>query len=103
MSYYTQPFAPDYSKGVTVVPGVASAVQSFPNNANAVEFTNLSTTVRASVRFGETNAVTADLSADYTIMPGMKCVITKPRNYQFFAFICSAAGGSLHAIPGEGF
>lgn len=103
MSYYTQPFAPDYGKGVTVSPGVASAVQSFPNNANAVELTNLSTTVRCSVRFGETNALTADLSADYTILPGMKCVITKQRGYQFFAFIGSAAGGSLHVIPGEGF
>ena len=102
MSYYTQPFAPDYGKGLTVVPGVASAVQAFPNNASAVELTNLSSTIRCSIRFGETSALTADLSADYTLLPGMKCVVTKQRGYQFFAYIGSGAAGSLHVIPGEG-
>jgi hypothetical protein len=102
MSYYTQAFAPDYGKGVTVAPGVASAVQAFPNNASAVELTNLSSTIRCSVRFGETAALTADLSADYTVMPGMKCVITKQRGYEFFAYIGSGAAGSLQVIPGEG-
>ena len=102
MSYYTQPFAPDYGKGLTVVPGVASAVQALPNNSSAVELTNLSSTIRCSIRFGETSALTADLSADYTLLPGMKCVITKQRGYQFFAHIGSGAGGSLHVIPGEG-
>jgi hypothetical protein len=102
MSYYTQPFAPDYGKGVIVSPGVASAVQAFPNNASAVEITNLSA-VRCSIRFGETNAVVALLNADYTILPGQTKTITKQRGYQFFAHVAAAAGGSLQVIPGEGF
>lgn len=102
MSYYTQPFAPDYGKAVTVAVGIASAVQSFPNNASAVEITNLSA-VRCSIRFGETNSLTAGLDTDYTILPGQTKTITKQRNYQFFAHIAAAAGGSLNLIPGEGF
>ena len=102
MSYYTQAFAPAYGKGVTVVPGVASAVQALPNNNSAVELTNLSTTISCSVRFGETAALTATLGGDYVLLPGMKSVITKQRGYQFFAYIGSGAAGSLHVIPGEG-
>jgi hypothetical protein len=101
MSYYLQAFAPDYSKGVTVAPGAASAVQAFPNNASAVEITNLGA-IRCSIRFGETNAVTASLNADYTILPGQTKTITKPRSWQWFAHIATGAGGSLYLIPGEG-
>jgi hypothetical protein len=32
----------------------------------------------------------------------MKVVITKPRDWKYFAHIGTAAG-SLHVIPGEGF
>ena len=102
MSYYTQAFAPAYGQGVTVSPGVASAVQALPNNSSAVELTNLSSTISCSVRFGETAALTATLGGDYVLLPGMKSVITKQRGYQFFAYIGSGAAGSLHVIPGEG-
>lgn len=102
MSYYTQAFAPAYGQGVTVAPGVASAVQALPNNSSAVELTNLSSTISCSVRFGETATLTATLGGDYLVLPGMKCVITKQRGYQFFAYIGSGAAGSLHVIPGEG-
>lgn len=102
MSYYLQAFAPAFGSGLLLSPGVASAATAFPNNANAVELTNIGTT-RVSVSFGETNAVTASLNADYTILPGMKIVVTKARASQFIAHISSAAGGSLHIIPGEGF
>lgn len=101
MSYYTQPFAPAYGKGITVTPGAASAVQAFPNNATAVEITNTGA-VNCAVRFAETSSVTASLTADYLILPGMKVVITKPRDWEYFAHIGTAAG-SLHLIPGEGF
>ena len=102
MSYYLQAFAPAFGNGLLLSPGVASATTAFPNNSNAVELTNLGTT-RVSVSFGETNAVTATLNGDYTILPGMKIVVTKNRAFQFIAHISSAAGGSLHIIPGEGF
>ncbi len=101
MSYYLQAFAPAFGNGLLLSPGVASATTAFPNNSNAVELTNLGAT-RVSVAFGNTNAVTASLNADYTIMPGMKIVVTKNRDYEFVAHISSAAGGSLHIIPGEG-
>ena len=102
MSYYTQTFAPAYGDGVLVSPGVASAVQAFPNNSSAVCLTNIGAT-RVSIRFGETNAITASLNADYTLLPGMQVTITKNRAHQFFAHIGSGGGGSLHVIPGEGF
>lgn len=102
MSYYTQAFAPDYGKGVHVFPGVASAVEAFPNNSSAVELTNLSATISCSIRFGETAALTATFAGDYLVLPGMKTIITKQRGYQFFAYIGSGAAGSLHVMPGEG-
>jgi hypothetical protein len=102
MSYYLQAFAPAFGNGLLLSPGVASTTTAFPNNSNAVELTNLGAT-RVSVSFGDTNAVTASLNADYTILPGMKIVVTKNRAHQFIAHISSAAGGSLHIIPGEGF
>jgi len=101
MSHYVQAFAPNYGAGLLLAPGVASAVTSFPNNSEAVELTNLGAT-RVSIRFQETSTGTALLDADYTILPGMKIVVTKNRAYQYIAHISSAAGGSLHIIPGEG-
>jgi len=101
MSYYTQPFAPAYGSGVVVTPGAASAVQFIANNATAVEITNTGT-VTCAVCFAETSSVTASLTTDYIILAGMKVVITKPRDWKYFAHIGTAAG-SLHVIPGEGF
>lgn len=99
MPFDTAPFAPSYNRGVIVTPGATSATVVLTGATQTLCFTNLGANV-CYVRLSDV-AITAS-TADYPIPGGAQVTISKPREYANLAYI-SAAGTSLHIIPGEGF
>lgn len=99
MPFDTAPFAPSYNRGIIVTPAVASASTTISGNSQTLCLTNLGANV-CYVRLSDV-ATTAS-TADYPIPGGAQVTISKPREYGILAHI-SAAGTSLHIIPGEGF
>ena len=91
MPYNSAPFSPGYNRGVIVSPGAASATATVTGATQTVCLTNLGANV-CYIRFGETAPVPG----------GAQVTITKPGDYSLMAHI-SAAGTSLHVMPGEGF
>lgn len=99
MPFDSSPFSPSYNRGVTVTPAAASASTTIGGATNTLCLTNLGANV-CYVRLSD--AATTASTADYPIPGGAQVVITKPRDYDIVAYI-SAAGTTLHILPGEGF
>jgi len=99
MSFETSPFTPAYGRGVTVTPAAASASVTIGGNSQTLCLTNLGANV-CYIRMSDV-AVSATHS-DYPIPGGAQVTITKPREYGLLTHV-SAAGTTLHIIPGEGF
>lgn len=99
MPFETSPFSPSYGRGITVAPGAASASTDVAGNSQTLCLTNLGANV-CYVRMSD--VAVAATTADYPIPGGAQVTITKPREYDLLTHI-SAAGTTLHIIPGEGF
>ena len=93
-------FAPSYTKGVTVAPGIASASSTIGKGSKSLCLTNLSATV-CYVRVS-TGAATAT-AADYPVPANAQVSISKPQDDDTVSYVTSAGTASLHIIPGEGF
>jgi hypothetical protein len=93
------PFAPAYTQGQVVAPAAAAASIAINSEAKNVCLTNLGANV-CYVRIG--NAPIAATTADYPVPVGMQVLITKGDGQNTLSYI-SAAGTSLHVLPGEGF
>lgn len=93
-------FAPSYTKGVTVAPGVASASSTIGLGSKTLCLTNLSTTV-CYVRVSSVAALAT--IADYPVPAGAQVTISKPQDDSIVSYITAAGAASLHILPGEGF
>lgn len=93
-------FAPSYTKGVTVAPGVASASTTIGAGSKSLCLTNLSTVV-CYVRVS--NVAASAAAADYPVPPNAQVSISKPQDDGIVSYITTAGVASLHIIPGEGF
>lgn len=93
-------FAPSYTKGITVAPGVASASSTIGLGSKSLCLTNLSAVV-CYVRVS-TGAATAT-AADYPVPPNAQVSISKPQDNDTVSYVTTAGSASLHIIPGEGF
>ncbi len=93
-------FAPSYTKGVTVAPGVASASTTIGAGSKSLCLTNLSTVV-CYVRVSSVSA--SATTADYPVPAGAQVTISKPQDDGIVSYITAAGTSSLHIIPGEGF
>lgn len=93
------PFYPSYTNGQTVTPAAAAASITLAKGTKQICLTNLGANV-CYVRMG---MVAADATtADYPIPAGWQVSITKNEDDTVLSHI-SAAGTTLHIIPGEGF
>lgn len=93
-------FAPSYTKGITVAPGIASASTTIGKGSKTLCLTNLSTTV-CYVRVS-TGSATAT-AADYPVPAGAQVTISKPQDDDTVSYVTAAGTASLHILPGEGF
>lgn len=93
-------FAPSYTKGVTVSPGIASASTTIGEGSKTLCLTNLSTTV-CYVRVSSVAA--SATTADYPVPASAQVTISKPQDDGIVSYITSAGTSSLHIMPGEGF
>lgn len=94
-----QPFNPAYTQGQTVTPAAASASVAINPSSKQIALTNVGTNI-CYVRISNDAAVTAT-TADYPVPGGTQVVLTKGDGDNRIAYI-SAAGTTLHIIPGEG-
>jgi len=92
------PINPAYTQGQTVAAAAVAASVSVNKAAKQIAVTNLGNNV-AYVRTG-TGAIAAATS-DMPVLPGTQVTLTKGDNQETFSYI-SAAGTTLHVIPGEG-
>lgn len=92
-------FAPAYTQGQTVSPAAASASVAIGRGAKTICLTNTGSAI-CYVRTGVSGV--AATTADYAVPVGYQVTISKPQDHTHLAYI-SAAGTTLHAIPGEGF
>lgn len=93
------PVQPTYGRGQIVTPGAVSAQINIDAQAKQVVLTNLGANV-CYVRVGSGSQ--AATTADYPVPAGAQMVISKGDGDSTLAHI-SAAGTTLHVIPGEGF
>ncbi len=93
-----QPFNPSYTQGQTVVAAAAAASVTLNAAAKQLTITNTGANI-AYVRAG-TGAIAAT-AADMPVLAGTQISITKSDGQETFSYI-SAAGTTLHVIPGEG-
>ena len=92
------PFNPAYTQGQTVTAAAAAASVSINKTAKQVAVTNLGNNV-AYVRIG--TGTIAATTADMPVLPGTQVSLTKGEGQDVLSHI-SAAGTTLHIIPGEG-
>lgn len=92
------PINPSYTQGQTVAAAAVAASVAVNKSAKQIAVTNLGLNV-AYVRTG--TGVIAATAADMPILPGTQVTLTKGEGQETFSCI-SAAGTSLHVIPGEG-
>jgi hypothetical protein len=92
------PFNPAYTKGQTVNAAAVAASVAVLASAKQLTITNLGNNI-AYVRTG--TGTIAATAADMPILPGTQVSLTKGENQETVSYI-SAAGTSLHIIPGEG-
>lgn len=92
------PINPAYTQGQTVSAAAVAASISINKTSKQVAVTNLGLNV-AYVRTG--TGTIAATTADMPILPGTQVTLTKGDNQETFSYI-SAAGTTLHVIPGEG-
>lgn len=92
------PINPAYTQGQTVTATAAAASVSVNKAAKQLAVTNLGSNI-AYVRTG--TGTIAATTADMPILPGTQVTLTKGDNQETFSYI-SAAGTTLHVIPGEG-
>lgn len=92
------PINPSYTQGQTVAAAAVAASVAVNKSAKQIAVTNLGLNV-AYVRTG--TGVIAATAADMPILPGTQVTLTKGDNQETFSYI-SAAGTTLHVIPGEG-
>jgi hypothetical protein len=95
-----QPVSPSYTRGQTVNPAAASANVALSSSSKQLILTNLGANV-CYVRLSDDAAAVAT-TADYPVPSGAQLVISKDERHTRLAHI-SAAGTTLHFIPGEGF
>ena len=96
-----QAFQPVYTKGQTVTPAVAAAAITIGKGNKSLTLSNLGVNI-CYVRVSNSANGAADASvADYPIMAGSKETISKAQDDDTLSHI-SAAGTTLHVIPGEG-
>ena len=92
------PFQPSYSKGQVLAPAAASASVPIGLGSKQLALTNLG----ANVCYVRTSSgASTATTADYAIPSGAHVVISKDQDHDTLAHI-SAAGTSLHVIPGDG-
>jgi hypothetical protein len=92
------PFNPSFTQGQTVTAAAAAASVAVNANAKQVTITNTGANI-AYVRTGTgTFSATA---ADMPVLAGTQISITKGEGTETFSYI-SAAGTTLHVIPGDG-
>lgn len=94
-----QTFNPSYGKGQVLTPAVASAAVAIGAGEKTLCLTNSGANI-CYVRTGVAGVVAS--AADYLVPPGSQVTITKDQDHTHLATI-SAAGTTLHVIPGEGF
>lgn len=94
------PFNPSYTRGITVTPAAASANSEIATDSKQICMTNLGANV-CYIRIGD-SATMAATTADYPIPSGAQLVVTRDPSQTRIAYI-SAAGTTLHILPGEGF
>lgn len=93
-------FAPSYTKGVTVAPGVASAATTVGKGSKTLCLTNLSATVcYVRVSTGTSTAT----ATDYPVPANAQVSISKPQDDDTVSYVTTAGVASLHIMPGEGF
>jgi len=92
------PINPAYTQGQIVAAAAVAASVSVNKAAKQIAVTNLGGNI-AYVRTG--TGTIAATTADMPILPGTQVTLTKGDNQETFSYI-SAAGTSLHVIPGEG-
>lgn len=92
------PFQPAATQGQTVAPAAASAAITMGFGNKNICFTNLGANV-CYVRIGPAGIIAS--AADYPVLPNSQIVLSKQQDDNTMAHI-SAAGTTLHAIPGEG-
>lgn len=92
------PINPAYTQGQIVAAAAVAASVSVNKAAKQLAVTNLGLNV-AYVRTG--TGTIAATTADMPILPGTQVTLTKGDNQETFSYI-SAAGTTLHVIPGEG-
>lgn len=93
------PFNPKYGAGQIVTPAAASAVASVPKGNKNLCLTNQGAAV-CYVRSGPAAGLAATVK-DYAVPPNSQVVITRFEDDDGLAHI-SAAGTTLHIMPGEG-
>lgn len=92
------PINPAYTQGQIVAAAAVAASVSVNKAAKQIAVTNLGSNI-AYVRTG--TGTIAATTADMPILPGTQVTLTKGDNQETFSYI-SAAGTTLHVIPGEG-
>jgi len=92
------PFNPAYTQGQTVNPAAVAASIAVNASAKQLTITNLGNNV-AYIRTG--TGTIAATTADMPTLPGTQVSLTKGGGQAVLSHI-SAAGTTLHIIPGEG-
>lgn len=93
------PVQPVYGSGAVVTPAAASASVTINAQSKQMILTNLGANV-CYVRIGNGTVVAS--TADYPVPSGAQLVVSKGDGDNVLAHI-SAAGTTLHYMPGEGF
>lgn len=98
-------FAPHYTRGQTVAPGVASQTVRAGRNSKALCLTNFGTGpvyIRVFREADNAPGIAATL-ADYPVPAGAQVTISKGMDQDSIAFISPGGAGSMHIISGEGY
>lgn len=93
------PFNPAYTQGQVVAPAAGAASITIGKGAKSLCLSNIGANV-CYVRVGGSTVVAT--TADYAVPAGAQLVVSKFQDDDTLSHI-SAAGTTLHVIPGEGF
>ena len=96
------PFGPAYTQGQSVVPAAGAATITIGKGAKSLCLSNTGTGWCYVRTFQVSKGAVAATTADFPVPPGAQTSISKPEDDDSLSHI-SAAGTTLHVIPGEGF
>lgn len=98
-----QPFAPAFTRTVTVAATTTSAPFNITAGNKQWSVANAGTTVAFIRAFKSGNGTPAATAADFPILPGSDRVITVDQDFDRASVVAASGTPTLYITPGEGF